>query len=143
MMHIIVSATLSHYLMTLNPIPMKTLKKWFKIIALFFTALILFQSCATYKTPTTLSQAAEQQKEVKIITSTDDAIKYKYIVYEDGLFYGVKGPQWEEEKFPINAEEVYDVLLKKGALPTWAIVVISAVAGAGLLLLIAYISVYN
>ena len=47
---------------------------------MFFTVLILFQSCATYKTPTTLAQAAEQQKEVKIIASTDDAIKYKYIV---------------------------------------------------------------
>lgn len=116
---------------------MKALKKWFKIIALFFTALILFQSCATYKTPTTLAQAAEQQKEVKIITSTDDAIKYKYIVFEDGLFYGVKGPTWEEEKFPINAEEVYDVLLKKGGLPTWAWIVIAGVVVIGVVLWIA------
>ena len=113
---------------------MKALKKWFKIIALFFTALILFQSCATYKTPTTLAQAAEQQKEVKIITSTDDAIKYKYIVYEEGLFYGVKGPPWEEEKFPINAEEVYDVLLKKGGLPTWVWIVIAGVVVIGVVL---------
>lgn len=112
---------------------MKTLKKWFKIIALFFTALILFQSCATYKTPTTLAQAAEQQKEVKIITSTDDAIKYKYIVYEDGLFYGVKVDYDTREhvKFPINTDEVYEVLLKTGGLPTWAWIVIAGVVVIG------------
>ena len=57
-------------------------------MALFFTTLILFQSCAAYKTPVTQAQAAEQQKEVKIITATDDTIKYKYIVYKEGLFYG-------------------------------------------------------
>jgi hypothetical protein len=115
---------------------MKVLKKWFKIIALFFTALILFQSCATYKTPTTLAQAAEQQKEVKIITSTDDAIKYKYIVYEDGQFYGVKVDYDTREnvKFPINTDEVYEVLLKTGGLPTWAWIVIAGVVVIGVVL---------
>ncbi|WP_299159422.1 hypothetical protein [uncultured Eudoraea sp.] len=117
---------------------MKALKKWFKIIALFFTALILFQSCATYKTPTTLAQAAEQQKEVKIITSTDDAIKYKYIVHEDGQFYGVKVDYDTREnvKFPINTDEVYEVLLKTGGLPTWAWIVIGGVVVIGIVALI-------
>ena len=117
---------------------MKALKKWFKIIALFFTALILFQSCATYKTPTTLAQAAEQQKEVKIITSTDDAIKYKYIIYEDGQFYGVKVDYDTREnvKFPINTDEVYEVLLKTGGLPTWAWIVIGGVVVIGIVALI-------
>ncbi len=116
---------------------MKALKKWLKTIALFFTTLILFQSCATYKTPVTLEQAAQDEKAVKIVTVTDDSYKYNYIVYEDGLFYGVKDNPREDVKFPINAEEVVDVMLKDRGMPTWAIVVISAVAGAGLLLLIA------
>ncbi len=83
----------------------------------------------------------QDKKAVKIITVNDDWYKYNYIVYEDGLFYGVKDNPGEDVKFPINTEEVADVLMKKGGFPTWAIVVISAVAGAGLLLLIAYISV--
>lgn len=85
---------------------MKTLQKWLKTIALFLSGLILFQSCATYKTPVTLEQDAQEEKTVKIITSTDDTYKYKYIVYEDGKFYGVKNNPGEDVKFHINAEEV-------------------------------------
>jgi len=100
---------------------MKALKKWLKTIALFLTALILFQSCAVYnKTPVTLEQAALEQKEVKITTASDETIKYKYIIYEDGQFYGVKDNPGEDVKFPINVDEVYEVLLKKGGLSTWA-----------------------
>ena len=106
---------------------MKALKKWLKTIALFFTALILFQSCATYKTPVTLEQAAQEEKAVKIVTVTDDSYKYKYIVYEDGQFYGVKDNPGEDIKFPINAEEVSDVLMKKGGLSTWEWIVIGVV----------------
>ena len=78
---------------------MKTLKKWLKTIALFLTALILFQSCSVYKTPVTLEQAVLEQKEVKITTASDESVKYKYIVYEDGQFYGVKNNPGEDVKF--------------------------------------------
>ncbi|MCP4976507.1 MAG: hypothetical protein GY931_10130 [Maribacter sp.] len=105
---------------------MKALRKWLKTFALFLTALILFQSCSVYKTPVTLEQAVLGQKEVKITTASDETVKYKYIVYEDGQFYGVKNNPGEEVKFAINVDEVYEVLAKKGGLPTWAIVVISA-----------------
>ena len=104
---------------------MIALKKWFKIIALFFTALILFQSCATYKTPVTLEQAANTKKAVKVITVDDDSYKYKYIVYEDGQFYGVKDNPGEDVKFPIDTEEVTAVMMKKG-LPWWAWTLIGA-----------------
>ena len=101
---------------------MKTLKKWLKTIALFLTALILFQSCSVYKTPVTLEQAVLEQKEVKITTASDESVKYKYIVYEDGQFYGVKNNPGEDVKFSINVDEVYEVLIKKGGLSTWAII---------------------
>ena len=58
------------------------------------------------KTPVTLEQAVQDEKSVKIITVTDDSYKYKYIVYEDGLFYGVKDNPGEEVKFPIDADDV-------------------------------------
>lgn len=115
---------------------MKTIRKWLKTIALFFTALILFQSCATYKTPVTLEQAAQDEKSVKIITVNDDTYKYKYIVYEEGQFYGVKDNPGDDVKFPINAEDVAEVLKKEGGLPTWAIVVISALGGIALFIAI-------
>ncbi len=98
---------------------MKALRKWLKTFALFLTALILFQSCSVYKTPVTLEQAVLGQKEVKITTASDETVKYKYIVYEDGQFYGVKNNPGEEVKFAINVDEVYEVLAKKGGLPTW------------------------
>ena len=104
---------------------MKALKKWLKTLALFFTALILFQSCSVYKTPVTLEQAVQEQKEVKITTASDETVKYKYIVYEDGQFYGVKNNPGEDVKFPINVDEVYEVLVKKGGLSTWAIIAIA------------------
>lgn len=103
---------------------MKALKKWLKTIALFLTALILFQSCSVYKTPVTLEQAVLEQKEVKITTASDETVKYKYIVYEDGQFYGVKNNPGEDVRFAINVDEVYEVLLKKGGLSTWAIIAI-------------------
>jgi len=120
---------------------MRTFKDHIKAISLFLTAIILFQSCATYKTPVTLQQAVQEEKAVKIVTLDDDTYKYKYIVYEDGQFYGVKDNPGEDVKFPIDVEEVAAVLAKEKGLPTWAIVVISAVVGAGLIILIATISV--
>jgi hypothetical protein len=122
---------------------MKALKKWLKTIALLFTALMLFQSCSTYKTPATLERAAQDDKAVKIITVTDETLKYKYIVYEDGLFYGVKDNPGEDVRFSINAEEVAEVLKREGGLPVWAWIAIGAVIGVGLLFLIAAISYAN
>ncbi len=122
---------------------MKKIKKRLRVIALFLSGLILLQSCSAYKTPITLEQAAQQEKAVKIITVDDDTYKYKYIVYEDGQFYGVKDNPGEDVKFPINAEEVADVLMRGEGLPTWAIVVISVVGGMALSLLVLNIIVAN
>ena len=96
---------------------MKALKKWLKTIVLFFTALILFQSCATYKTPVTLEQATQEEKAVKIITVDEDTYEYKHIVYQDGQFYGVKDNPGEDVKFLINTEEVANLLMKNGGIP--------------------------
>lgn len=98
---------------------MKEIKKGLKVIAIFLSGLILLQSCSAYKIPVILQQAAQEEKAVKVITDDDDSYKYKYIVYEDGQFYGVKDNPGEDVKFPINTEEVADVLMKKG-LPWWA-----------------------
>jgi len=118
----------------------RTLKNQIKSISLFLAALIFFQSCATYKTPSTLEQAAQEQKEVKITLTSDETVKYKYIVYEDGQFYGVNDNPGEDVKLPISTEEVAEVWMKEKGLPTWAIVVISAIGGALLLIGIAFLA---
>ena len=98
--------------------------------------LILLQSCSVYKTPVTLEQAAQQEQAVKILTVDDDTYKYKYIVYEDGQFYGVKDNPGEDVKFPIETEEVADVLIKKG-LPWWAWALIGAAVITAVLFIVA------
>lgn len=98
---------------------MRKLKKGLKVIAIFLSGLILLQSCSTYKTPVSLQQASQEEKAVKIVTVDDNTYNYKYIVYEDEQFYGVKDNPGEDVKFPITVEEVEEVLMKKG-FPWWA-----------------------
>ena len=99
---------------------MKEINNRLKTIALFLSGLILLQSCSVYKTPVSLEEAAEIEQAVKVITVDDDTYKYKYIVYEDGQFFGVKDNPGEDVKFPIATEEVADVLVKNGKIPWWA-----------------------
>jgi hypothetical protein len=105
---------------------MKKVRKGLKVIALFLSGLILLQSCSTYKTPVSLQQAVQEEKAVEIVTVDDDNYKYKYIVYEDGQFFGVKDNPGEDVKFPIAIEEVEEVLMKNGGIPWWAWVLMSA-----------------
>ena len=115
---------------------MKNLNKSLKVIALFLSGLILLQSCSTYKTPVSLEKAAQEEKAVKVISIDDDTYKYKYIVYEDGQFYGVKDNPGEDVNFPIDTEEVTSVMMKKG-LPWWAWVLIGAAVITGILFIVA------
>ena len=104
---------------------MKEVNKRLKVIALFLSALIFLQSCSSYKTPGTLQDAVEEEKSVKIVTVDDDTYKYKYIVYENGEFFGVKDNPREDVKFPINKDEVVEVMMKKGGIPVWAWILMS------------------
>ena len=100
------------------------LQKSLKVIAQFLAGLILLQSCSSYKTPITLQQAAQEEKAVKIVTVDDETYKYKYIVYQDGQFYGVKDNPGEDVKFPIETEEVTAVIMQKdrGVFLKWGII---------------------
>ena len=116
---------------------MKKLKKRLKVLALLMAGSILLQSCSTYKTHVTLGQAAQQEQAVKITTVDDDTYKYKYIVYEDGQFYGIKDNPGENVKFPIDTEAVTAVMIKKG-LPWWGWALIGvAVIGIAFLIVAA------
>lgn len=107
---------------------MKALKKWFKIIALFFTALILLQGCVVYQnTSVSLEQAVQEQKPAKVNTIPNETYYFKQIGIEDGLFYGLKKVKGESVKIPIDNNEVYKVFLHSKSKSTWATIAVIAV----------------
>jgi hypothetical protein len=108
---------------------MKTLKNRLKPIALFLTTLLLFQSCVVYhKTPTTIQQASQEQIRTKIIKTNGEISKYKYITFEDDIFYGVKLKSGEWIKTPLDQKEIAQVLTKNiSTSKTLTIVVLSLV----------------
>lgn len=69
---------------------MKTLKIYLKVIALFCSALILFQSCTVYKsTPISIEHAVQNENKVKVVTKSGEKFKFSRIGVEDDNYYGV------------------------------------------------------
>ena len=89
---------------------MKTIKKQIKPIALFFGLLILLQSCVVYK-QTSLEQAVNSEKKVKIITKTDEILKFQRIGFEDEKFYGIKKVKHEMVKIQLDSLGIKEVSL--------------------------------
>ena len=107
---------------------MRTLKKSVKVVSWLLTVLMLFQSCVIYhKTPSSLEQASQFRTKTKITNSNKDIFKYKYITYEDGMFYGVKKKSGELVKTPLDEEYIITVLSKNKSASTWLTVAIIAI----------------
>ena len=113
---------------------MEAIKTRLKTIAWFLTALMLFQSCVVYhKTPTTLEKASREQVKTKVTKTNGDIFKYKFITYEDGVFYGVNvdpgGVQEsiETARTPLNEVDVDGVFLKNKSASTWVTILSIAV----------------
>ena len=87
---------------------MKTIKKQIKPIALLFGLLILLQSCSVYK-QASLEQAVNSEKKVKIITKTDDILKFQRIGFEDEKFYGFKKVKGEMVKIQLDSLGIKEV----------------------------------
>lgn len=59
-------------------------------IALSLASLMLFQSCVVYhKTPKSLDEASRLRTTTRITNHTGVTDKYDFILYEDGMYYGV------------------------------------------------------
>ena len=107
---------------------MEAFKTRLKTIAWFLTALMLFQSCVVYhKTPTTLEKASQEQIKTKVTNNEGETIKFKYIAYEDGVFYGVNKKSGEIIKTPLDKQYVETVLIKNKSASTWVTVLVIAV----------------
>ncbi len=92
---------------------MKTIKKQIKPKVLVFVLLILFQSCTVYKSANvSLEQASKKEIKTKIITSSDEKLKFKFIQTDQGKYYGVKKIEGEIVKTPLNEQYIKKIVLK-------------------------------
>jgi len=102
--------------------------KGLRNIAWFLTTLMLFQSCVVYhKTPTTLEKASKEHIKTKITNAEGETSIYKYITYEDGVFYGVSKKSGELVKTPLDERYINKLLIKNKSASTWVTVAVIAV----------------
>jgi hypothetical protein len=102
--------------------------KGLRNIALFLTALMFFQSCVVYhKTPTTLEKASQEHIKTKITNAEGETFQYKYITYEDGVFYGVSKKSGELVKTSLDETYINKLLIKNKSASTWVTVAVIGV----------------
>ena len=70
--------------------------------------MILLQSCVVYK-QASLEQAVNSEKKVKIITKTDEILKFQRIGFEDEKFYGIKKVKREMVKIQLDSLGIKEV----------------------------------
>ena len=91
---------------------MKTILKHLRIFCYLLAITILFQSCVIYhKTPSTLEHASKERIRTKIINANGATLKYMFIEYKDGVYYGVNKKSGTMVRVPLKEEEI-TVLLK-------------------------------
>lgn len=99
---------------------MEAIKKRLKTIALFLTALMLFQSCVVYhKTPTTLENASREPLRTKVKTDFNKGYKFSYITLENGRFYGVTDKFNKVTKRPLYEDKVTAVYQENKSASAW------------------------
>ncbi|MDH3323300.1 MAG: hypothetical protein OEM04_09935 [Flavobacteriaceae bacterium] len=92
---------------------MRTLKVHLKVVALFFSVLILFQGCTVYKNQNiSLDQAAAAKDKVKIVTKNNQTVKYLNITKINQEYFGFKKVHGDLTKIPIQKEDIEMVRIK-------------------------------
>lgn len=120
---------------------MEAIKKRLKATAWCLTILMLFQSCVVYhKTPTNLEKASQEQIKTKISNTNGQDFKYKYITYEDGVYYGVNKKSGELIKTPLSEQDVSKVRLQNKSASTLVTIAAIVVSGGAIALIVGLIS---
>jgi hypothetical protein len=92
---------------------MKTTTRHLKVVALFFSVLILFQGCTVYKNQNiSLDQAAATKDKVKIVTKNNQTVKYLNITKINQEYFGFKKVNGDLTKIPIQKEDIEIVRIK-------------------------------
>ena len=86
---------------------MKTSTRHLKVVALFFSVLILFQGCTVYKSvPISIEQAVQNESKVKIKTNNNKKLKFKRIEFANGIYYGVNKTEQVTVKTPLDENSI-------------------------------------
>ena len=89
-----------------------------------------------YKTGITLDEAYQANDKVKVETKVGENLKFKYIDFEEGIYYGVKNKKGEITKLPLDSNYIDKVRLKNKSGSTWATIVTTlAIIGIPVLIL--------
>ena len=115
-------------------------RKAYRTIAFFLTVLLLFQSCVAYRTVSTLEEASQQRMRTKITTTDFKALKYKYITYENGQYYGIKLESGEWIKTPLDQKDISKVAIENKKASTFLTVAVFIPTGIFLIALVNYFS---
>ena len=98
---------------------MKTTTRHLKVVALFFSVLILFQGCTVYKSASvTLDEASKSNTKVRITTNDNQTIKYLNITKINQEYFGIKKVNGDLTKIPIQKEDIEIVRIKNKPMST-------------------------
>ena len=92
---------------------MKTSTRRLKVVALFFSVLILLQGCTVYKKANvTLEEAVTSDTKVRIKTNDNKTLKFKKIGIENGDYYGLLNYKSAWVKTQINEGNIEKIQVK-------------------------------
>ena len=102
-----------------------------KPVSIVLLATMLLQSCVVYqKNPVPLSEALDKDK-VKVITNTNEKLKFKKVIQKDSIYYGVNNKklkndygayEWTEITYQLMDSEIESIFLKDKSRSVWATV---------------------
>lgn len=120
------------------PVRLRVGTKLIRFMAGWMSVILLLQGCAVYyKSPITLEQAAEQQLPVKVHFRDDETVKFRYILQEDGVFYGTTRKSGEWSKTLLDAQSVENTFGKNKSASTWVTI---GVIGVPVVFLVIFIA---
>lgn len=117
---------------------MITNKIHLRIIANFFSILIVFQSCATYQGNYTMMDAFKSKKGVKLLTNGNEQIEYQKIDTLNGQWVGLKITNDDKLEYePINTQSIVKIQIKrsKKSEQNEGLIIVGIMAGVVLVIL--------
>lgn len=117
---------------------MITNKLRLRIIANFFSILIVFQSCATYQGNYTMMDAFKSKKGVKLLTNGNEQIEYQKIDTLNGQWVALKITNDDKLEYePINTQSIVKIQIKrsKKSEQNEGLIIVGIMAGVVLVIL--------
>jgi len=117
---------------------MKTIKNQLKVVAIFLSAILLFQSCvANYSGSYTLMEAYNSKRATRITTVNNDKFEYSKIDTLNGQFVGQKytsDNQLVNEPFSTKAITKIELKRTKESSSKEGLIILGAIVGVVLVI---------